>query len=41
MIERLLAHHVPDYGVLPCGWLPLDIDTLAMSRRSLELSAAA
>jgi hypothetical protein len=30
MIERLLARHVPDYGVLPCGWLPLDIDTFAM-----------
>jgi len=30
LIERLLAHHVPDYGVLPCGWLPLDIDTFAM-----------
>jgi Transposase DDE domain group 1 len=30
MIERLLAHHAPDYGVLPCGWLPLDIDTFAM-----------
>jgi len=23
MIERLLARHNPDYGVLPCGWLPL------------------
>ena len=30
MIERLLTHHAPDYGVLPCGWLPLDIDTFAM-----------
>lgn len=30
MIEHLLAHHAPDYGVLPCGWLPLDIDTFAM-----------
>lgn len=30
MIERLLAQHTPDYGVLPCGWLPLDIDTFAM-----------
>ena len=30
MIERLLACHAPDYGVLPCGWLPLDIDTFAM-----------
>jgi hypothetical protein len=30
MIERLLARHAPDYGVLPCGWLPLDIDTFVM-----------
>jgi Transposase DDE domain group 1 len=30
MIERLLARHAADYGVLPCGWLPLDIDTFAM-----------
>jgi Transposase DDE domain group 1 len=30
MIERLLAGHAPDYGVLPCGWLALDIDTFAM-----------
>jgi hypothetical protein len=30
MIERVLAHHTPDYGLLPCGWLPLDIDTFAM-----------
>jgi hypothetical protein len=30
MIERLLARHAPDYGLLPCGWLPLDIDTFAM-----------
>ena len=30
MTERLLARHAPDYGVLPCGWLPLDIDTFAM-----------
>lgn len=30
LIERLLARHAPDYGVLPCGWLPLDIDTFAM-----------
>ena len=30
MIERLLTRHAPDYGVLPCGWLPLDIDTFAM-----------
>jgi hypothetical protein len=30
MVERLLARHAPDYGVLPCGWLPLDIDTFAM-----------
>jgi hypothetical protein len=30
MIERLLVQGRPDYGVLPCGWLPLDIDTFAM-----------
>ena len=30
MIERLLARCAPEYGVLPCGWLPLDIDTFAM-----------
>ena len=30
MIERLLTHSRPDYGVLPCGWLALDIDTFAM-----------
>ena len=30
MTERLLARHAPDYGVLPCGWLPVDIDTFAM-----------
>ena len=30
MIEELLARHAPDYGLLPCGWLPVDIDTFAM-----------
>lgn len=30
LIERLLVAGAPDYGVLPCGWLPLDIDTFAM-----------
>lgn len=30
LIETLLATARPDYGVLPCGWLPLDIDTFAM-----------
>ena len=30
IIERLLERHAPDYGVLPCGWLPVDIDTFAM-----------
>jgi hypothetical protein len=30
MIETLLSRARPDYGVLPCGWLPLDIDTFAM-----------
>ena len=32
MIETLLLGHRPDYGVLPCGWLPVDIDTFAMLR---------
>lgn len=30
MIETLLAGARPNYGVLPCGWLALDIDTFAM-----------
>jgi Transposase DDE domain group 1 len=30
MVERLLGQSRPDYGVLPCGWLPLDVDTFAM-----------
>jgi len=30
LIESLLGSARPDYGVLPCGWLPLDIDTFAM-----------
>lgn len=30
MIETLLTRHAPDYGVLPCGWLAVDIDTFAM-----------
>lgn len=30
MIESLLTGQRPDYGVLPCGWLPLDVDTFAM-----------
>ena len=30
MIERLLSGQKPDYGVLACGWLPLDVDTFAM-----------
>lgn len=30
LIEALLARARPDYGVLPCGWLPLDVDTFAM-----------
>lgn len=28
--ERLLQRQRPDYGVLPCGWLALDVDTFAM-----------
>ncbi|MGC8509234.1 MAG: IS1380-like element ISCARN34 family transposase, partial [Thiomonas sp.] len=27
MIETLLRQSQPDYGLLPCGYLPLDIDT--------------
>ena len=30
MIETLLRRQAPDYGVLPCGWLAVDIDTFAM-----------
>ena len=30
LIEALLSSARPDYGVLPCGWLPLDVDTFAM-----------
>jgi Transposase DDE domain group 1 len=30
MIEGLLGSARPEYGTLPCGWLPLDIDTFAM-----------
>ena len=30
MTETLLCGQRPDYGVLPCGWLPLDVDTFAM-----------
>lgn len=30
MIETLLVRERPDYGVLPCGWLPVDVDTFAM-----------
>ena len=30
MIEGLLASQRPDLGALPCGWLPLDVDTFAM-----------
>jgi hypothetical protein len=30
LIETLLSSARPDYGVLPCGWLALDIDTFAM-----------
>ncbi|WP_415840594.1 transposase, partial [Roseateles saccharophilus] len=30
MIETLLGSQRPDYGLLPCGWLPLDVDTFSM-----------
>jgi Transposase DDE domain group 1 len=31
LIEKLLDSARIDYGVLPCGWLPLDVDTFAMN----------
>ena len=30
LIERLLVAARPQLGLLPCGWLPLDVDTFAM-----------
>ncbi len=30
LIETLLASARADYGVLPCGWLALDVDTFTM-----------
>ena len=30
MTWTLLASQRPDWGLLPCGWLPLDFDTFAM-----------
>ena len=30
LIEAVLSGAPLDYGVLPCGWLPLDVDTFAM-----------
>ena len=30
LIETLLQASRADFGVLPCGWLPLDVDTFAM-----------
>jgi hypothetical protein len=30
LIEQLLRSQRPDYGLLACGWLPLDVDTFAM-----------
>ena len=30
LIETLLTAARPDYGVLPCGWLALDVDTFTM-----------
>jgi hypothetical protein len=35
MSETLLSGQRADYGVLPCGWLPLDVDTFAMVRREV------
>lgn len=33
MIESPLGGQRPDYGVLPCGWLPVDVDTFAHQGR--------
>ena len=30
LIETLLMSARPDYGLLPCGWLALDVDTFSM-----------
>lgn len=30
LMESLLQASRPDFGLLPCGWLPLDVDTFAM-----------
>jgi hypothetical protein len=30
LTEKLLVRQRADYGVLPCGWLALDVDTFAM-----------
>ena len=30
MVQTLLTRRTPDYGVLSCGWLAVDIDTFAM-----------
>ena len=34
MTETLLACQRPDWGVLPGGWLPLDVASFATQRRS-------
>lgn len=31
LIERLLVVSRPELGLLPCGWLPLDVDTFVMN----------
>ena len=36
MIETLLSTQRPDDGVLPCGWLPLDVDTFAMDNEDSQ-----
>ncbi len=37
--EKLLGSARADYGVLPCGWLPLDVDTFAMDNGGTAGSA--
>ena len=40
LIETLLSTARPDYGVLPCGWLPLDVDTFATQGRETTTAVA-
>ncbi len=39
LIETLLGAVRPDLGVLPCGWLPLDIDVFPMDNSGTKASS--